>query len=138
VLGVISGRILTVVKQSEESRVFLQEAYWHVGMEEIREQEKKVSRRIEGLARYSGAVSKFIDEPYINHYVNRYVNYVNYEAVLTRGTMLGRRHPEVDARAFSYDAGDVSPLVWCISDSVGRSLYTTARNLNIYSNFPFS
>jgi len=41
---------LLVLKQSEESRVLLEEAYWYVGMEEVQEQEMKVSRWIEELA----------------------------------------------------------------------------------------
>jgi len=48
--GVLRGRTLSV-KQSEESRVLLKEAYWHVGMEEVQEQEMKVSRRIKRLVR---------------------------------------------------------------------------------------
>jgi len=37
---------LLVLKQSEESRVLTEEAYWHVGMEEVQEQKMKVSRWI--------------------------------------------------------------------------------------------
>jgi len=37
------------------------------------------------------------------------------------------RRPAIVARAFSYNAGGVSPLVRCGSDSVDRSLYIAAR-----------
>jgi len=90
-----------------------------VGMEEVREQEKKVIRRIERLARLIQVQRKGLSmNRYINRYVNRYVNYVNYGAMLTRGGMPNRHRLEADARAFPYDAGDVSPLIWCVSNSV--------------------
>jgi len=40
VLGGVSG--LFLLRQSEESRVLLEEAYWDVGIEKVHELEKKV------------------------------------------------------------------------------------------------
>jgi len=111
---------LLVSRQSEESRVLLEEGYWDVGMEEVQEQEMKVSRQIEGLAQLilMQRVSVLT-----NCNMRRSVSRcVNYEAVLARVGKLDRCRPEANAPAFSYNAGDVLPLGRCVSSLLGRLL----------------
>jgi len=97
---------LLVLRQSEESRVFLEEGYWDVGMEKVQKQEMKMSQRIEGLAQLVLVQRVSV---LTNCYMSRPVSCVNYEAVLARRGKPDRCRPEADASAFSY-AGDVSPL----------------------------
>jgi len=62
----------------------LGEAYWNVRTEEVREQRKKVSQRIEGLAQLIRVQRVSLS---MNHYVNRYW------LVLSRGGLIGVQKP---------------------------------------------
>jgi len=108
-----------VLKQSEKKEVLLEEVYWHVEMEEVQEQEMKVSRQIEGLARLILVQRVSVST---NRYISRYVNCVNYGVVLIRGGKPDKHCPETDAPAFFYDAGDVLPLDGCVSNLLDRPL----------------
>jgi len=80
-----------VLRQSEENRVLFKKGYWNVGMEEVQEQEMKVSRRIEGLAQLILVQRVSV---LTNRYMSRSVNCVNYEAVLACRARPDRRCPE--------------------------------------------
>jgi len=79
-------------------------------MEEVQEQNMKVSRR----------------------YISCYVNCVNYGVVLIHGSKPDRRRLEANAPAFSYDAGDVLPLDGCVFRFAWSGII--ARNL-LYCNY---
>jgi len=66
---------------------------------------EELARRI--LVQLRVSVSK-------NHHINCHENPVNCESVVIREDKSDRRHPEVDALAFSYDAGDVLSLDGCV------------------------
>jgi len=74
-------------------------------MEEIQNQMMKMSRRVEGLARW--VLQRMNDSK--SHRINCDVYPANGGAVVFRGDRPDRRRLEADAPAFSY-AGDVLPL----------------------------
>jgi len=58
----------------------------------------------------------------MNRYVSRFVSCGYYEAELVREDKPDRRRPDVDAPAFSSDAGNVSPPDGYVSNLFGRAL----------------
>jgi len=69
----------------------------------------KVSRRVEGLARWILGQRVSVSK---NRHINCHVNSVNCGAIVIRDKP-DRHRLEADAPAFSYDAGNVLPLDGC-------------------------